>query len=75
MSPERLQARDYLVIALIIVVFSGASLAYQNTQHFTFDQLQMLLKQRSGKTENQKRRTPNDQFKLGVRLYSWQICR
>ncbi len=44
MSPERLQARDYLVIALIIVVFSGASLAYQNTQHFTFDQLQMLLK-------------------------------
>ena len=44
MTNERLQAKDYLIIALVIAIFAVASIAYQNTQHFSFDQQQMLLK-------------------------------
>lgn len=44
MSNERLQPKDYLIMALVIVIFAVASIAYQNTQHFSFDQMQMLLK-------------------------------
>lgn len=44
MSNERLHPLDYLLIALIIAVFALTSLGYQSTQHFSFDQMQMLLK-------------------------------
>lgn len=44
MSKERLRFEDYLLLALLIVLFLGLSVLYNVNQNFSFDQVQMLLK-------------------------------
>lgn len=44
MSKERLRLEDYLLIALLLVLFVGLSIFYNMDQVFSFDQTQMLLK-------------------------------
>ena len=44
MCKERLRFEDYLLLALLIVLFLGLSVLYNVNQKFSFDQVQMLLK-------------------------------
>lgn len=44
MSKERLRFEDYLLLALLIVLFLGLSVLYNVNQNFSYDQVQMLLK-------------------------------